>query len=662
MNQVRDAVARGAVVMAAALGVLAVALAVAVRPRPLELGLALVSLGFVAVPLVGAAAVRGRTGGVVGWILLASGVSLPLAVCGYVWAMATFDPRRAEPLPGGTLAGWLDGWPWVFAVVLVPTVGLQLLPDGRPVSRRWRPLLWFSCGYAALLLLGLVFQPTLLDVPDVANPTALPGTAGQVAGGLVALLALMTPLTALSALSLRARRRAAGDTPIGRALGLVVPASWLVPLSWLFCIVAIGATGNSVYALPGEAAGMLAMAATAWVAVRRYGLLDVRTVVSRTLAWVLLSAAVAAVYLGLAAALGTVLARRGAGVLAVVAAVLVALPLRDVVQRAVNRLVLGYRDDPAEALDRLGQRLAGAADTHVLEAAATTTREVLRLGSVTVELDGGPTIRSGPEPLSRSELLIEPLVFAGTTIGRLVVDPGADRALTPAERRLLATIAGNLAAAGHAVTLAEALKASRERIVTATEDERRRLRRDLHDGLGPALAGVVLGLHRARGRVADAPDAATAQLDQLTAQVQEAVADVRRLVYGLRPPALDELGLVGALDEQARAFGGTRVSGDAGDDLPAAVEVAAYRIALEAMTNAAKHARAERCEVRVRRDGRTLHIEIEDDGVGLADDRRAGVGLASMDERAAELGGTCSVESLQPNGTRVLAVLPVGAP
>jgi signal transduction histidine kinase len=207
------------------------------------------------------------------------------------------------------------------------------------------------------------------------------------------------------------------------------------------------------------------------------------------------------------------------------------------------------------------------------------------------------------------------------------------------------------------VSLTDDLTRSRERLVSATEEERRRLRRDLHDGLGPALAGVVLGLQRARARLVTDPATAQEQLDDLTRQVQSAVADVRRLVYGLRPPAVDELGLVGA---QAQAMGGVEVHGAVDGDLPAAVEVAAYRIALEAMTNSLRHGGGRWCRVGVELNGALL-VVVEDDGVGLPQQFRAGVGITSMRQRSAELGGTCSVSRRDPSGTTVRAVLPVVA-
>ena len=224
---------------------------------------------------------------------------------------------------------------------------------------------------------------------------------------------------------------------------------------------------------------------------------------------------------------------------------------------------------------------------------------------------------------------------------------------------MLAGIARQVAAAAHTVTLSRDLVSSRERLVAATAEERRRLRRDLHDGLGPTLSSVVLGLRRAHALLDTRPTAAAAQLDVLTAQIQDAVAEVRRLVYGLRPPALDELGLLGALDEQAQTLGPITVQGPAQPlALSAAVEVAAYRIAVEAMTNAARHSRASQVTVHLEVDD-SLHLEIADDGIGLPVEYRAGVGITSMRERASELGGLCTVERRSPSGTLVRATVPL---
>jgi signal transduction histidine kinase len=276
-------------------------------------------------------------------------------------------------------------------------------------------------------------------------------------------------------------------------------------------------------------------------------------------------------------------------------------------------------------------------------------------------------------------------VYHREEMGRLVISPRAPgEGFSDADRRLLEDLARQAEVAVHAVRLTADLQSSRERLVTTREEERRRLRRDLHDGLGPTLASLVLKLDAARKMVRPKPADAEEMLSHLKNQTQDTVGDVRRLVYGLRPPALDDLGLVAAIRQQARGHdfvdglsrkteneaaavdGKASCSIDAPDDLPllpAAVEVAVYRIAQEALTNVARHARARRCRVRISVDraGGALTLEVRDDGVGLAEGRRAGVGLSPMRERAEELGGRCEVEPDPEGGTRVLARLPLPA-
>ena len=209
--------------------------------------------------------------------------------------------------------------------------------------------------------------------------------------------------------------------------------------------------------------------------------------------------------------------------------------------------------------------------------------------------------------------------------------------------------------------LTEDLQRSRERIVSAREEERRRLRRDLHDGLGPVLTGAAMMIDAGRNLMRTDPATADQQLIEARAQVRGAIEDVRRLVYALRPPALDELGLVGAIREQAQR-GPVEVTIKADGplkELPAAVEVAAFRIISEAVNNAARHSSATACTIDINLNGR-LEIDVSDNGK-TTEAWRPGVGIISMRERAAELGGTCE-SGPDPNGHgRVHAVIPVGA-
>ena len=272
-----------------------------------------------------------------------------------------------------------------------------------------------------------------------------------------------------------------------------------------------------------------------------------------------------------------------------------------------------------------------------------------------------------------------PLAYQGEVIGQLLLVPRAPgEAFSPADHRLLDDLARQAGIAVHAVRLTTDLQRSRQRLVTAREEERRRLRRDLHDGLGATLAALNLQAGTIRNLISHDPAAADALVVELRAELRAAIADIRRLVYDLRPPALDELGLVGAIRARAAQYhtsaGGSAEDGalpkpdeilqvlvDAPEQLPplpAAVEVATYRIVQEALTNVVRHARARTCIIRLDMS-EGLRLEIADDGIGLPAEVGAGVGLRSMHERAAELGGTCVIETKPQSGTHVLVHLPL---
>jgi signal transduction histidine kinase len=261
-----------------------------------------------------------------------------------------------------------------------------------------------------------------------------------------------------------------------------------------------------------------------------------------------------------------------------------------------------------------------------------------------------------------------PLLYRSDQVGELVLGLRAgEDGFSAADRRLLGDLSRQAGVAVSAVRLTADLQRSRERLVTAREEERRRLRRDLHDGLGAQLAGLTVQTGVLRGLISRDPEAADALAAELRGELRTAIADIRRLVHGLRPPALDELGLVGALQRLAEGIGaeggGLRISVEvpAGlPPLPAAVEVAAYRVVQEALTNVVRHAHAHSATVRLTADPDALTVDVDDDGTGLPADLVAGVGLSSMRERASEMGGSCDVEGAPAGGTRVHAVLPRG--
>ena len=438
---------------------------------------------------------------------------------------------------------------------------------------------------------------------------------------------------------------------------------------------------------PGELFGttlatlfMLLIPISIAVAILRYRLFDIDFLINRTLVYGALTACVVGVYVFAVGYLGELFRSHDNLLVSLVATGIVAVlfaPLRDRLQSLVNRLMYGERDDPYAVISRLGQRLeATLTPGTMVPTVVETVAETLKLPYAAIEVERNGSFEEAAsvgEPVRAPVHL--PLVYGGTLVGRLVLGTRAgEEAFAPTDRRLLDDLARQAGVAVHAARLTDRairlstdLQRSRERLVAAREEERRRLRRDLHDGLGPQLAGLTMKAEAARDLVPVDPDRAESLLGDLTERAQDAVADVRRLVYALRPPALDALGLVGALHSHASQYnnGGQHIEIKApeGDDLPtltAAVEVAAYRIVLEALNNVVRHADARNCEVRLSLDEEPgmLTLEVSDDGRGIGDDRKPGVGLSSMRERAEELGGSCVVESLPSGGTRVRVRLP----
>jgi len=623
---------------------------------PLAILLAVEAVTLLSLVIVGASAVRAAPRNPVGWLLLVSGAFMPVGIAAFLYGRAVFD--AGLDLPGASFAGWLDGWPWVPAQLAVALFAPVLFPDGRLPSRRWRVLIVVNSLLCAVLVLALLFDPTLLDWSDQANPTGLPGAAGSLAHDGVGLIALVAPLTLAGAVGFEVRARRLTDPVAAASMRQVRPAVWLLSAAWWVCVFLAVAGAPTIYAIPIESMGMVAVGITCWLAIRRYQLFDARLVVRRTVVYGVLTACILLVYGLVAVTLTQLGASHATAPVALVVAILVAVPLRDRLQLGANRLVFGLRDDPVASLVALEDQLERAAAVDdVLPAAARSIQRTLRLQHVVI-LDGDTVEAAAGRPGEGNSTEV-PLLYAGERVGTLIATQAEGDTPMDAERRTLLTgIARPVAAALRTISLSRDLAATHERLVAATEEERRRLQRDLHDGLGPALSSAVLGVSRAHALLVTRPEAAARQLEQLTGVLQQTVAEVRRLVYDLRPAALDQLGLVGALDEHAQTLGNFTVTGPhAMPSLKAATEVAAYRIALEAMTNSVRHARARHGEVTLSLDD-GLRVVVRDDGTGLPDAYRAGVGITSMRERAAELGGTCVVETGPTGGTVVVAWLP----
>jgi signal transduction histidine kinase len=340
------------------------------------------------------------------------------------------------------------------------------------------------------------------------------------------------------------------------------------------------------------------------------------------------------------------------GLLAVAVVAVTIQPASAWLRQRIERWVYGYRSEPHRAMRLLADRAeaaeAGALGPSITEAVAAA----LRVDHVWV--DTGPVEGGDDERVVRA-----PLAHGGERLGDLAVEVPRGRQLSAADRSLLEDLARYASVLVRSDRQADQLRESRAGIVAGREEERRRLRRDLHDGVGPSLAAVVLKLNAAQSR-ADGAER-NALLGEARAEVKDAIAEVRRLVDDLRPPAIDEVGLLGAIRQRAAGLSGDlviEVDGPASmPALPAAVEVAAFRIASEAMTNVARHSSATRCRILVALNG-SFELTVIDNGGGVDRFVRRGVGWTSMQERAAELGGSCTVTSRPGGGLVVRAVLP----
>ena len=526
---------------------------------------------------------------------------------------------------------------------------------------RWTPWVVFGVPYVVLLVHVLV-QWVLRD-----DATAWIATWHR---GVDVHAALALALTVLAFVV----QGHAQTTPTG-----MKQVRWVI-----LAAVAVGGAGLTLYLLPpllgreGIPPNVIGVIASAFpiavaIAIVRHNLFDIDRLLSHALVYGGLTTAVVTLYVALVTGVGSLLNERGDPWLALLATAVVAIafqPLRARWQRVVDRRLFGERDEPIRLLDRLGERLEATIEPdRVLPTLVQTVAEALRLPYVAIALDEAGSLRVAAEYGRPQPIALDlPLVAEGEVVGRLHIGArDIDGSLTTADDDLLATIARQAASAVRALRLTRDLQRSRQQLVTLREEERRRLRRDLHDGLGPTLAALALKLEAASNVVRHAPERAEALLHDATEQVHGSVGEVRRLVQGLRPPALDDLGLVEAL----RVYGRQLDHGDLRVDvaapgalpaLPAAVEVAAYRIAQEALANVVRHASARRCRVTLWAPD-ALELEVSDDGRGLGDGGAArthhGVGLRSMVERAEELGGTLTIDVPPEGGTRVRARLPL---
>ena len=592
-----------------------------------------------------------RPGHPVGRLMLGGALSWGLGEAMLAIGVAGHDgsPGSTAYILLGVLGSALRGLGWLVLILALPLV----FPDGR-VPGRGAVRLVAGCvlGFTLASLLAPVPLEARLD--DVDNPLGLPA-AWQPAADLLAIGSVALSFVALVvAVRTLARRWSSGGEMLRQQIAVfllafalplavlpIVATPWAQP--WMFALVTLP--------LPVVVAGAMFQ--------RR--LYDTQLAANRTLTYLALSGVLTAVYALVVGGAGVLLRDRDTTWLPWAAAGVVAVafaPLRESLQRTVTRLTYGRWSMPADVLSDTGRRLADAADSKsLLESLTAELVDGLGLDYAEIcDATGQRLVHAGtPSTATRTV----PLAAYGSQVGAL---RWAGRPLRSGEAALLTDLGHQIGGAVHTTALVESLRTAQEQLVLGREQERRRLRHDLHDGLGPALAGLGLQLDTVHNLLR-AGEPVEPRIEQLRAGLRETVAEVRRIVEGLRPPAIDDLGLFGALSELGRQLTdgrGVVLELDlprCRPVLPAAVEVAAYRIAQEALTNVVRHSQASACAIAGDVVDGALLLRITDDGRGGAG-RATGLGMTSMHGRALEIGGHVEVAS-PPGGTTVTVRLPV---
>lgn len=603
--------------------------------------------------MLAAALTRLRPANRVGWLVLAIAWCNALAVIGEGWALASYQVA----LPARSPAAWLGSWPWALGLLLGPTLLPLLYPTGRTTTRAGHRLAVALLGVvlvlgACLALLDATYDGTAPGHHLGVNPLSrghLQLPIGVLAGTAAATAVLLGVVAWGHTLRRLWRSQSPEREQLAWLLAMVVPLLVVAPLNLPWVTFAV----------------QVVTPAFLLVGIVRYDLFDVKLLLSSGLLYGALTAIAVGAYFGVVALITTMTPHGTMPSLFAAATVaLVVVPLHRWLQRWVGRLVYGDRADPVRALARVARGMRGTVgDPTGLRPMLAGVADALR--SPYVAVTAGDELLAAVGVGSAGHRLHQvPLEHAGESVGRLEVAARTRRdRLNGQDRRLLEALAGPVAAAVSAGLMTREVAASRSRILAVRQAERARLRADLHDGLGPSLSGVALGLEAAESSVSANPGRVAEMLPVLRHEVDSLVTEVRGIIDDLGPTQVDLVAAVRGQVESLVATGRTVAFSCAGpvDELGGDVAVAAQRIAGEALSNAVRHANATRINVSLTAAPGALTVEVGDDGSGAVAPREGGVGLESMRRRAEAVGGLLRLTAVPGSGTTVVATLPLAA-
>ncbi|HYG72312.1 MAG TPA: histidine kinase [Actinomycetota bacterium] len=686
---------RGAVALAAVAegAILVAGLALQLAPRPGGIPDLKGDLSFFLLTAVfavtGIAILRRDARNAIGWILAAIGIG---------WGVGNVidlygDLAVARDLPGGAIALSFGAPFWAPPVVAMGTSLLLRFPDGRLPSPGWRHVERVAAA-ATLVVIVLVWiaVPDLVDVgyPNLANPLYLESIASFTENGLIALAVIPVAIVA-SAVALVRRFR--GSTGVERLqMKWLVAAGAIVAVAYFLAMVAsldqpwlTADTAGWAYAIQTvSTVSFVLIPIAVGVAVLRYRLYGIDVVINKAFVYGSLAAFITAAYAGIVVGIGALVGDERSEALSILATVVVAIafqPVRERVQRVANRLVYGTRATPYDVLSHLSARMTGSFETEdvlprlarvLVQGTGAARVEVwlrvgghLRLAAASPHAEGETTevigVTDDSLPAIPGATATVAVRDEGELLGALAVRKAAGDALTPPERDLIDDVARQAALLLRNVRLVEELRASRERIVAAQDDERRRLERDVHDGAQQQLVTLSQATRAARsGLGGDPPPALADLLDRAIAESEHALVELRELARGIHPRILTERGLPAALRSLAERSP-VPVTVEATEDarLPEAIEPTAYFAVSEALQNVAKYANASKAVVSTSRGDGTFLVRVADDGGGGADPSK-GSGLRGLVDRIDAVGGRLEVDSPPGAGTRLTVTLPTG--
>jgi signal transduction histidine kinase len=620
-----------------------------------------------AVPVVGFVLASRRPANRIGWLFLAAGLALGLSSFSSAYALHALVVTRGS-WPAGRAAGWLSNWVWVIPYAMLALV-FVLFPTGQPRSPRWRAAAWLIAGAFTLAVADQVAQA----VRDWADPfvTVTQPNPPDVTAAYV----LMAAALVASAAALVVRfARSTGEERL-QLKWFAAAAVFLVVALVLWLLTNVLVTGLLV------SLAFVCLYAAVAIAVLKYRLYDIDFVISKALLYGTLAAFITVVYFGLVVGVGTVVGNRRSPLLSALAAAIVALafqPLRQRAARLANRVVYGKRSTPYQVLSDFARRIGGAyASEDVLPqmaqivAAGTGAEQVvvwLRVGGeLRPEAVSDGRVKSPAVPAGGQELpslpdadVSVPVIYQDELLGAISIRMPRDEPLRPAGQQLVADVASQAGLVLSNAGLIEDLRASRQRLVTAQDEARRRLERNLHDGAQQELVALTIKSRLAGATVEDL-DQARQAFDELQADASAALANLRDLAHGIYPPMLADLGLAAALNAQAaKSVVPVTVEADGIGRYGQDTEAAVYFCCLEALQNIAKYAHAAQARICLRARNGTLSAVVSDDGTGYDADRTPmGAGQRNMADRLAALGGRLEVRSAPGQGTTITASLPV---